>query len=65
MKTLFLKIIRFMDFILMDRNPNLQESWNIRDLKTILNRVNDSYDQEIKGVNSPYLYFGCWKATFR
>ena len=49
----------------MDRNPNLQESWNIRDLKTILNRVNDSYDQEIKGVNSPYLYFGCWKATFR
>ena len=42
-----------------------QKSWNIRDLGTILNLVNESYDQEIKGVNSPYLYFGMWKATFR
>ena len=41
-----------------------QDSWNIRDLKTILNLVNEDYDQEIKGVNSPYLYFGMWKATF-
>ena len=43
----------------------MQESWNIRDLGSILNMVNESYDQEIKGVNSPYLYFGMWKATFR
>jgi len=41
-----------------------QESWNIRDLGSILNMVNEDYDQTIKGVNSPYLYFGMWKATF-
>jgi len=41
-----------------------QESWNIRNLGSILNMVNEDYDQTIKGVNSPYLYFGMWKATF-
>ena len=42
-----------------------QESWNIRDLGTILNMVNEDYDKIVQGVNSPYLYFGMWKATFR
>ena len=41
-----------------------QKSWNMADLKTILNYVNDDYNQQLKGVNSPYLYFGMWKATF-
>jgi len=41
-----------------------QESWNIRDLGTILNMVNEDYDKIVQGVNSPYLYFGMWKATF-
>ena len=41
-----------------------QDVWNIRDLKTILNLVNEDYNQQLKGVNTPYLYFGMWKATF-
>ena len=41
-----------------------QEAWNIRDLKTILNYVNEDYNQQLKGVTTPYLYFGMWKATF-
>ena len=40
------------------------DAWNIRDLKTILNLVNEEYNQQLKGVNTPYLYFGMWKATF-
>lgn len=43
---------------------NDQEVWNIRHLKTILDLVNDEYNQQLKGVNTPYLYFGMWKATF-
>ena len=41
-----------------------QKAWNIRDLKTVLNLVNEDYNQQLKGVNTPYLYFGMWKATF-
>ena len=41
-----------------------QESWNIRDLKTILSNVKEDYNQSISGINTPYLYFGMWKATF-
>ena len=41
-----------------------QEAWNIRDLKTILSNVKEDYNQSISGINTPYLYFGMWKATF-
>ena len=34
-----------------------QDVWNIRDLKTILNLVNEDYNQQLRGVNTPYLYF--------
>ncbi|PVU91607.1 hypothetical protein BB561_004318 [Smittium simulii] len=35
-------------------------SWNIRNLKSILNKVK----LEISGVTLPYLYVGAWKSTF-
>lgn len=35
-------------------------SWNPNTLDNTLNKLN----QTLPGVNSPYLYFGMWKATF-
>jgi hypothetical protein len=36
------------------------KSWNVSRLDNLLNSVNI----ELPGVNTPYLYFGMWKATF-
>ncbi|RUS25474.1 hypothetical protein BC938DRAFT_472118 [Jimgerdemannia flammicorona] len=36
------------------------KSWNVNCLDNILNRI----DINLPGVNTPYLYFGMWKATF-
>lgn len=36
------------------------KSWNVSKLDNLLNSVN----VELPGVNTPYLYFGMWKATF-
>jgi len=38
-----------------------QKVWNIRRLDSLLT---DVLDDQIPGVNMPYLYFGMWKATF-
>ena len=38
--------------------------WNIGNLNTILDTVEDESGIKIKGVNTPYLYFGMWKSTF-
>jgi len=38
-----------------------QKVWNIRRLDSLLT---DVLEQQIPGVNMPYLYFGMWKATF-
>ena len=38
--------------------------WNIGRLGTILDLIEDRYGVHIEGVNTPYLYFGMWKATF-
>lgn len=38
--------------------------WNISNLGSILNMVSEDLETTIQGVNSPYLYFGMWKATF-
>lgn len=35
--------------------------WNIKKLDSILT---DVMEEQIPGVNTPYLYFGMWKATF-
>lgn len=40
------------------------EEWNIGKLGTILDLIEDEYGVHIEGVNTPYLYFGMWKATF-
>jgi len=40
------------------------EEWNIGKLGTILDLIEDKYGVHIEGVNTPYLYFGMWKATF-
>lgn len=36
------------------------KAWNVNSLDNILNRIG----VDLPGVNTPYLYFGMWKATF-
>uniref|UniRef100_A0A671SQW0 [histone H3]-trimethyl-L-lysine(9) demethylase n=1 Tax=Sinocyclocheilus anshuiensis TaxID=1608454 RepID=A0A671SQW0_9TELE len=43
--------------------PDVTE-WNIGRLNTILDMVERESGITIKGVNTPYLYFGMWKSTF-
>jgi len=38
-----------------------QKIWNIRRLESILT---EEMEEQIPGVNMPYLYFGMWRATF-
>eukprot|EP00038_Savillea_parva_P029409 m.70907 g.70907 ORF g.70907 m.70907 type:complete len:1020 (+) comp8674_c0_seq2:34-3093(+) len=38
--------------------------WNINRLGTILDLIRDDDGAEISGVNTAYLYFGMWKASF-
>lgn len=38
--------------------------WNIGRLNTILDTVENESGIKIKGVNTPYLYFGMWKSAF-
>ncbi|XP_073227774.1 lysine-specific demethylase 4C-like isoform X1 [Porites lutea] len=44
-------------------DKNVQE-WNIGNLGTILDLIKQEYGVHIEGVNTPYLYFGMWKASF-
>lgn len=44
-------------------DPDVTE-WNIGHLNTILDTVERESGVTIKGVNTPYLYFGMWKSTF-
>lgn len=38
--------------------------WNIGRLNSILDTVENESGIKIKGVNTPYLYFGMWKSAF-
>ena len=38
--------------------------WNIAKLDSILKYVSEDLDTQFSGVNTPYMYFGMWKATF-
>ncbi|XP_044056640.1 lysine-specific demethylase 4A isoform X3 [Siniperca chuatsi] len=44
-------------------DPDVTE-WNIGRLNTILDTVENESGIKIKGVNTPYLYFGMWKSAF-
>ncbi|KAK5906727.1 hypothetical protein CesoFtcFv8_004645 [Champsocephalus esox] len=44
-------------------DPDVTE-WNIGRLNTILDTVENESGVKIKGVNTPYLYFGMWKSAF-
>ncbi|KAM9384784.1 lysine-specific demethylase 4A [Pholidichthys leucotaenia] len=44
-------------------DPDVTE-WNIGRLNTILDMVAEDGGVHIKGVNTPYLYFGMWKSSF-
>ncbi|KAM3619011.1 uncharacterized protein V6R79_001677 [Siganus canaliculatus] len=44
-------------------DPDVTE-WNISRLNTILDTVESESGIRIKGVNTPYLYFGMWKSAF-
>jgi len=38
--------------------------WNINCLGTVLDYINTDYGVSIEGVNTAYLYYGMWKASF-
>ncbi|KAH9979809.1 JmjC domain, hydroxylase-domain-containing protein [Russula compacta] len=40
------------------------KSWNVGHLPSLLNRLLPSSSNGLPGVNTPYLYFGMWRATF-
>ncbi|OBZ73253.1 Lysine-specific demethylase 4D [Grifola frondosa] len=40
------------------------KSWNVATLKSALTRLLPASAQGLPGVNTPYLYFGMWRATF-
>ncbi|XP_051929796.1 lysine-specific demethylase 4A isoform X3 [Hippocampus zosterae] len=44
-------------------DPDVSE-WNIGRLDTILDTAEHESGVKMKGVNTPYLYFGMWKAAF-
>ncbi|KAJ7479900.1 JmjC-domain-containing protein [Mycena latifolia] len=39
-------------------------AWNVAHLPSTLSRLLPSSSQGLPGVNTPYLYFGMWRATF-
>ena len=39
------------------------QHWNVATLPSVLSRLLGD-DSKIAGVNTPYLYFGMWRATF-
>lgn len=39
-------------------------AWNVAHLPSALSRLLPSSSQGLPGVNTPYLYFGMWRATF-
>lgn len=39
-------------------------SWNVAHLPSALSRLLPSSEKGLPGVNTPYLYFGMWRATF-
>ncbi|KAH9895782.1 hypothetical protein C8Q73DRAFT_689416 [Cubamyces lactineus] len=39
-------------------------SWNVASLPSALSRLLPASDKGLPGVNTPYLYFGMWRATF-
>lgn len=41
-----------------------QTVWNVNNLGTILDDLVTEYGTKIQGVNTAYLYFGMWKASF-
>ncbi|KAG5646780.1 hypothetical protein DXG03_002156 [Asterophora parasitica] len=40
------------------------KAWNVAHLPSALTRLLPADDQGLPGVNTPYLYFGMWRATF-
>ncbi|KAL0948093.1 hypothetical protein HGRIS_010714 [Hohenbuehelia grisea] len=40
------------------------KAWNVAHLHSTLSRLLPASDQGLPGVNTPYLYFGMWRATF-
>lgn len=39
-------------------------AWNVGHLESTLSRLLPSSSKGLPGVNTPYLYFGMWRATF-
>jgi hypothetical protein len=39
-------------------------AWNVANLPSLLSRLLPSSSRGLPGVNTPYLYFGMWRATF-
>lgn len=51
-------------FLLGSLYTDATTAWNVGHLPSTLTRLLPSSDQGLPGVNTPYLYFGMWRATF-
>ncbi len=40
------------------------QAWNVAHLQSTLSRLLPTSRKGLPGVNTPYLYFGMWRATF-
>ena len=40
------------------------QQWNVAKLDSLLTRVLEKSGKKLPGVNTPYLYFGMFRATF-
>lgn len=40
------------------------DAWNVATLPSALTRLLPASNKGLPGVNTPYLYFGMWRATF-
>ncbi|SRR6266511_1082894 len=58
----------FLDIILLFLKGSLftdmTTAWNVAHLPSALSRLLPSSSKGLPGVNTPYLYFGMWRATF-
>jgi hypothetical protein len=61
---LILESIQLHCFILGSLYTDDVKIWNVAHLPSTLSRLLPTSSKGLPGVNTPYLYFGMWRATF-